>query len=179
MRTRKVQVILNGKDGVISADDFLRTVKNTLSVLGSLDEEPEWTIGEISHSSPLSIELCCDANVAPPNPIVMLLDGLSLLENGPRRPTGFSDTALKRAKRLADPLGNGITSITYVAEDREPVSISQRLAASVDAITHTPSYFSYTEIDGELGQITVHRGKSEFCIYDPITDKHDNVQIQS
>lgn len=170
MRTGKVRVILNGKEGVINVDDFLGIVKNTVSVLDSLDEELEWTVGEISHNSPLSIELRSEAN-ASNNAINILLDGFSLLETESRRPRGFSDVALKRAKRLTSSLGNGITSIAYAAEDRKLVHISQRIAASVDAITHAPSYFSYTEIEGELGQITVHGGKSEFCIYDPITDK--------
>ncbi len=170
MRTKKIRIILNGKEGVISVADFLGIVKNTVSVLGSLDEESQWTIGEISHSSPLTFEVCCKPNVAS-DPTGTFLNGISLLETESRRPTGFSDAALKYTKRLTAPLGNGITSITYADDDREPVSISQRIAASVDAVTHTSSYFSYTEIEGELGQITVHGVKSEFCIYDPITDK--------
>lgn len=170
MPTGTIRVILDGKNDEINAVDFLGLIRDTVSILRSFDEESRWIIASISRKSPLTLDLQSDSeesNAA----VLRFVDNLAVLEKEDRRPRGADDRVLKRLKRISTHLNNGISKLTYVAADREPLHVSQRVAASVDAIVHAPSYESYTELEGELGQITVHGGKAEFCIFDPITDR--------
>jgi hypothetical protein len=50
------------------------------------------------------------------------------------------------------------------------VSVSAALHATIKK-SRPSNYYAVGELRGVLGQITVHRNKHEFAIYDPLTDR--------
>lgn len=166
-REDKVTVTLGGKDDIINADDFVTIVRGTIAVLKSLNAEARWTIGDISRSSPAKLEIQGEKKT-----LERFVEGMSILNSDDvHRPEAFDDTVLKHAKKIVRPLNNGVSKITYRLSRRKEIAVSQRVAASVDALRHSEKYTAYTELEGELGLIHVHGGRSEFCIYDALTDK--------
>ena len=170
MADNVIKIIVGGKDDAIDALDFLKVVRTTISVLDAIKGDTKWLVGNVSRSSPVSIEFVSES-VESPKAISTFVSGIRSLNSEPKRPPGFNELALVRSKKLVRPLGNGISELTLVIEGADPVRVTQHVAASVDAICHAPSYEIYTELEGTLGQILVHGHKSEFCIFDEITDK--------
>ena len=182
MSNKTIKIIVGGKEDAIDVRDFVKIVRYTAGVFDAINDGPRWLVGNASRSSPLSIELKSESEESAKD-ISTFINGMHLLNNKSSglseasglgeasRPAGFDERALKWARRLVQPLGNGISKLTFVAEGETPVTVSLQVAASVDALSHAPSYEAYTELEGILGQILVHGGRAEFCIYDRITDK--------
>ncbi|MEQ8800314.1 MAG: hypothetical protein RJQ08_02225 [Salinisphaeraceae bacterium] len=170
MSKHSVKITLDGESDTISADSFVKIVKNTLSVLRDLHpDSSKWYIGEASHNSPLSIELF-GKEPASAESIGLFLDGMSNLESQPdERPRGFNDLNLTRAKSIVSVLDDSVGSIVYSTPDREePLRVTQRVAASADKVKGKSERTVLTDLEGRLGKITVHGGTSEFCIYERI-----------
>ena len=163
-----IRMLLEGTDDIIGANDFMKVMRNTIGILRLLDNESLWSIMSSSKSSPLDVGLQSMSGGSGAA-IKSFLAGLSLLESESRRPPGFDDRVLARVKRLSAPVGEGIRKLSFVSEGQDPVHVTKHSAASADALIYPPSYEVLTELEGKLGQITVHGGKSEFCIYDPIS----------
>lgn len=167
---KRVKITVGGQDDVIDVRSFLKVVSETVAVLGAVsDDDVKWAIGTVSRASPLNFELVSEspkADVA----VSTFLDGMDALDSDDGRPHGFSDYALKRAKSLVTPLDYGLSSIVFSTDDRDPVRVSQKVAATVDKVKHSPYYYSYTELEGSLDEINVHGSMSQFCIYDALTD---------
>ncbi len=170
MSDGSIKIILDGKDDILSVKDFLSIVRATVNALNTLADGQEWSVGNMSHSSPANFELL-PGNEKSYSSTTLFLDGLERLEKGANRPQKFSDLTLKHVKSLTAPLGNGVTRLSFFSEGRDAVRVSQRVSASADEIARSPTYSQNIELEGILGKITVHGTKSEFCIYDPLTDK--------
>lgn len=163
-----IRMLLEGAEDIIGANDFLNIMSSTIAILRTLDHESKWSIGSASRASPLDVSLHAVSDGAL-GAIESFLAGLASLESKTQRPRGFNDQVLKRVKRLSGPVGAGIKELTFVAEGQSPVRVSKRSAASATDLIYSPSYEVQTELEGRLGQITVHGGTAEFCIYDPIS----------
>ena len=147
---------------------FLGLFRYTVAVLDHITEGNEtWSIGNVSRNTPINIEIEGESS----DPFYSFVDSIKLLQDSGIRPNGFSDIALNKLNRIATPLANGVESIVYRVEGREPTIVSLRLAESIKNIKSPAYYFAYTELEGELGGIFVHGNISEFYIFDPITDK--------
>jgi hypothetical protein len=186
MSKHSIKITLDGENDTIDADSFIKIVRNTLSVLRGLHPDSSgWFVGETSHNSPLNIELFGQDSGASAS-IDLFLKGISYLENQQEeRPKGFNDLALKRTKGIVSVLDNSVTSLVYSTPSlTEPVRVTQRVAASVDKMRSKAHYTLFTDLEGRLGQITVHGGKSEFCIYErtssnPITCVFDPADAEN
>ena len=157
---------MGGKDDVIDVKSFLGIVRDTVSVLDHISSEPvKWVVGKASRNTPLEIEIEGDKS-----PIFSFIDSVNILQSENRRPEILNDAALKRLISITRPLINGMESIVYSTENRDPLHISLELAASIEKVKRPAHYFAYTELEGELGEVYAHRNKFVFCIFDPITN---------
>lgn len=168
MSEGKMKIILGGKDDRIDVKSFLVIIRATIEVLDYIsNEETTWSVGDVSRNTPINIEIEGESS----DPLYSFVDSIKLLQDDGIRPTGFNDAVLDKFSRIATPLANGIDSIVYRVKGREPTSVSLRLTESIKNIKDPAHYFAYTELEGELGGLLVHGNKSEFYIFDPITDK--------
>ena len=165
-----IRMVLEGADDVVDARDFIRIMSTTIAILHTFDAETQWSIMSASKSSPLDVGLH-SASEGSMAAIGIFLSGMSTLEEERRRPRGFDDSVLMKVKRLSKPLGEGVRRLSFSSNGGVPVTVSKRSAATADALIFAPSYDVQTALEGTLGQITVHGGKAEFCIYDPLSGR--------
>ncbi|MEW8508627.1 MAG: hypothetical protein AB2598_18190 [Candidatus Thiodiazotropha sp.] len=166
----KLTITLDGKDDIIDVKSFVEVVRSTIAALDLLEESPgKWAVGKVSHSSPLNLEVL-GIDTSSSNKVGMFLAGVEILENEGTRPSYFNDGVLKNIRKMAKPLSNGMTTLSFSNDEGLQVNASSRLEASASKYLAKKEYYAHTELEGELGEITAHGGKAEFCIFDPITD---------
>lgn len=169
MTERSLKIIVDGKDDVISVDSFLSVVRNSYALLRHLQEEKgQWAVGEVSHNSPLSMELVGRGRTAPSD-ISNFVNGLSAIQSGRGKPSRFDDRALELAKSIAAPLQNGLAVVSFVSDETKPLRISVELSSKATVLIGPKYYYEYTELEGILELIKVHEGKGELGLYDRLT----------
>jgi hypothetical protein len=184
--TDQIEMIIKPREGRLLWSDFRQAVQENIYALGEIGADlsnqeklsGNWRIHHISMQSPLQVLLVHEAGngQAPPaNWLETFADGMTILEQDVEQPPHFSSTALDHIAKLIN-LRDRIESIEYKV-GRKDVIISPRAAANA-AIVHEKlkskrpaHYYSFGELRGELGQITVHGSTSEFAIYDALTDR--------
>jgi|GEM_PF-5878947 len=92
--------------------------------------------------------------------------GLSLLKNEPRRPTHFSNNAIKYAKELAKK-SKGDTKTVFVTSGDISVELTPKVVTNIDALLKESTRELGT-IEGILKMVTI-AGKPRFNVYDVIT----------
>lgn len=182
MTENVLTITIAGKDEDIDVSAFLAILKNTVALLREIETHESnhpprlrWLVTTISKSSPLKMRMAGidEGGGGPPSVVVEpFLNGLKLLEAGDSRPAAFTDAMLDRASRIVKPLNNSIARVVFADEHAlEVVPVSQHISANVERFRLPEHYAEFGELDGELGQITVHKPPYEFCIYDPLTDR--------
>lgn len=187
MSENALTVTIAGRAEDIEVSAFMAIVKNTVALL--LDIEAleskgaprlRWVITHLSKSSPAKLRMAGveDRPIggAPSTPSTRVVEpflrSMRELEEGKRRPEGFSDTMLDRATYIVRPLNGSVARVVYSSDDaKNVVPVSQHISANVDKFRLPENYAEFGELEGELGQITVHKPPYEFCIYDPLTDR--------
>lgn len=101
-------------------------------------------------------------------------DGLDLVERRPERPRFWSDTALRKAKDLAEVLEIDDGSVDHISVklDRQQVEITRKLTAHVNDLIGA-DYTSLGTIEGRLRTVT-EAGGVHFVVQDPLT--HNSVR---
>lgn len=109
-----------------------------------------------------------------PASIKAVNDGLDLVERRPERPRFWSDTALRKAKDLAEVLEVDDGSLDHVSVklDRQQVEITRKLTAHVNDLIGA-DYTSLGTIEGRLRTVT-EAGGVHFIVQDPLT--HNSVR---
>jgi hypothetical protein len=173
---------LRGKDDdYVTAGSFLEVMRETIAILRGIDAESTliWKLKKASIDSPLSLTF-----VAQPRPSVRewkrdvskdyirLFRGLENNDKNLIESDLASEKLLLRAKDMLDVLSNGVASVTFSATDRESVTPTQRVQATVDEVVSTrfSRYSDFAILEGDLQTITV-RGGTSFFITDRITGR--------
>ena len=162
----------------VDVQDFVSIVNNTVELLDHvantmLDEgqhRVRWRVADVSLNSPLSITIFPDTdNLRAGEAISATTQGLRHLEeNATGRPRYFSNEALEAAKKLVNPLGNGVSRLAFISDVDVPFSPTQRVAAHASELLPKPHYEIGT-IEGSLESISVHRQRM-FAIWDVFTN---------
>lgn len=182
MTDNVLTITIAGKSEDIDVSAFLTIVKNTVALLRAIEANEShspprlrWLVTAASKNSPFKMRMAGveergvsgSVNVVSP-----FLTAMRALESGEGRPEGFTDLMLDRATSIVRPLNNSIARVVFADETRsEVVQVSQHTAANADRLRLPDNYTEFGELEGELGQITVHKPPYEFCIYDPVTDR--------
>jgi hypothetical protein len=179
MSEGQLTIRLTGTTETISVDAFLSAVGSAVDLLKEIDAAVSrkrkgtvsWFIAAASMSSPLQVTVRGTSGVEPvmvDEVIRFSVEGLRELEtDGHVVPTYFTDEALEHAKRLVSVLDADIAKIRLTALDVEPVTPTQRVAASADELLPVEREELGTFV-GTLETLTV-RGKTRFMIWDVIT----------
>lgn len=112
------------------------------------------------------------ANVSPammPRIAKTITSGIRTLERSARRPKHFNETALLRLRDLATLRGPEIPAVKISNGIGEPVALSSRLVAHVEAVL-APEHESIGTLEGHLEGLIIH-GKRRFLIYDSLTER--------
>lgn len=174
-------ITIAGKDEDIDVRAFLSVVKNAVSILTDLDETSapdssrlKWVVTHVSKSSPLKMRMAGierGGGSTYRGVVDKFLAGMRSLESGEYKPAEFTDTMMDRALSIVRPLNNSVASVVFSDESSEPIAVTQHVAANVNRFRLPDTYAEFSELEGELGQISVHKAPYQFCIYDPLTDK--------
>jgi hypothetical protein len=170
---------LTGTAETISVASFLSVIDSAVDLLQDIDAAMSrkrkgtvsWSIAAASMSSPLQVTIAgtSEAEPAMVDEIIRFsMEGLRRLEaDGQVAPTYFTDETLEDAKELVSVLNADIARIRFTAPSVEPVTPTQRVAASVDELLPVEREELGTFV-GVLETLTV-RGKTRFMIWDVIT----------
>lgn len=181
MSENVLTITIAGRDEDIDVRAFLSVVKNAVSILSDLDRTSvadssrlNWVVTHVSKSSPLKMRMAGverGGGSTYRGVVGKFLAGMRSLESGEHRPEDFTDTMMDRALNIVRPLNNSVASVVFSDEDTEPVAVTQHVAANVSRFRLPDTYAEFSELEGELGQISAHKAPYQFCIYDPLTDK--------
>jgi hypothetical protein len=179
MSEGQLTIQLTGTAETISVASFLSVIDSAVDLLQDIDAAMSrkrkgtvsWSIAAASMSSPLQVTIAGTSEAEPvmvDEIIRFSMEGLRRLEaDGQVAPTYFTDETLEDAKELVSVLNADIARIRFTAPSVEPVTPTQRVAASVDELLPVEREELGTFV-GVLETLTV-RGKTRFMIWDVIT----------
>lgn len=99
--------------------------------------------------------------------VAAITSGMRLLESEPTRPDHFTDTALERARDLAN-LGVQLGTLA-LGDDRSASPVTEAVAANVGHIL-SPAYQDEGTIEGTLESVNLH-GERYFNVYDVLSGR--------
>lgn len=175
MPKAELTIKVRAREDLVPVRSFLTVVQHALSILKDLEHGPsaeppaEWKVSAASLQSPLSFTIGSDASNSP----ALVREYLAIFEQTESSiesvQSKWSERVLQNAKSLVSVLNDGISQITFATQGTEPVSPTQRVAATVDYFL-APAYEDYGTLEGRLETLSVH-GKTRFNIYDPLTGR--------
>lgn len=176
----KITVTINTRNGSLLWSDFNSAIQNNILAASDVGANltykmklsSTWRVENISMNSPVLVDLeAPEIDGLPDDWTQTFVDGMQSLERSEEIPPGFSKTTINHIAKLVN-LKN-IESIEYKVPGRPAVITTLKAAAHAFAIKDKMPlyYYSNGELKGELGQITVHGTKTEFAIYDQLTDR--------
>lgn len=153
-----------GYDERIDARVFLDALDASTSILYEVDQEFDggslsWyftrlgvgsghaTIVSEWQGNPRSFGSAAEIDAHRQRVVDAFVDGLSLLDEGAEWPPYFNDAAMKATERLVGAIRGDITRITVSRTDGAFVSVTERVAANIKALTSA----SHTEIGSVEG----------------------------
>lgn len=175
--TRKVSFLLEARRGSVSLNTFLSATGVFLSLLHEVEttiskgapKAITWGISDMGIGSTVIVLEPID----PPMPlhtagaiIDTVTTGLIHLEMEPKRPTGFSDRAIRYANRLAFYTHRDFKTITIKANNNT-ASISPRVATNTGALLGKP-IDEFGVIEGVLKMVSI-AGSPRFNVYNSLT----------
>lgn len=181
MSKGQLTIQLTSREGTISVSSFLSAIGSAVDLLQEIDAAMSrkrqgtinWSIAAASMGSPLcmTIEGVSETeDDMAPEVIRHAIEGLRQLEdNIQAAPMYFTEEALECAKKLVSGLNDGIQAIRLSAVDIEPVTPTQRVAASVDELLRG-EHEEWGTVVGALETLTIH-GRTCFSIWDEITGR--------
>lgn len=184
MHTKQITIGIEGKDGKVDVRNFIDIVNNTVAALQQLEKDLsetkeshlKWKIEQVSMRSPIQLTLAgevdTEESVLTVDPVTPFMKDMKKLETGTEQPEYLRGATLRIVERILSYMHNGIGSITFESPGLHAVKPTQQTTAHIGLLTASKivPYSVLTQLDGRLEQISVHGGKSEFCIYDPLTD---------
>lgn len=167
----------------ITAERFLKAVSSFVGLINDVSEAVtaehgafRWVVSVESGSA--VVHFRPEANRAAaslaPAAIKAVNEGLALLERRPERPRFWSDSALRRAKDLAEVIdaAEGALDRVSVKVNHRARDVTRNTSAHVDALFGS-DYKSLGTIEGRLRTVT-EAGGLHFVVQDPVT--HNNVR---
>jgi hypothetical protein len=103
-----------------------------------------------------------------PHFVVVVTEGIALLDKTAERPSYFTDKALEQAKALANLSGSEVP--ISVRNGAAKIPVTRRIAANVDDVLNKPDV-SYGTVEGLLEAVNIHGTNRTFGVYDPLTGK--------
>ena len=100
--------------------------------------------------------------------VLAVANGLSEIQEGPKRPPFFSDAALRHAKDLSRVVGGGVTALA-VRMGTQKIAVTQRIAAHVDELIGG-KVASIGSVEGRLEMLSVH-ASPYFNVYEAISGR--------
>jgi hypothetical protein len=138
-------------------------------------------VGVSSGSLQLRLEAQSVSRKFPASQIPVVLEaiqsGLHAIENGPKRPSYFNDTALANARELASITSGrrgGVDSIR-IRRNGKLENVTTKTLANVDSLFGTASK-AWGSVEGRLSVIS-ERGGLNITIYDDVVEKYIHCNI--
>lgn len=168
---------ITGNKGVIKLPDLVQTISDWLDLLVEVDTSlspnfkptVDWQLKSLSYSSPVQVVVEPVVKEDSPDNRVYVIDtilsGAESLAISNKRPTGFSDKALEKARDLAKSRFNGIDKIEIIADEVDFDYISA-IAENVNVILK-PGRVIFGSVEGLLERMNSH-GDFNFHIFEPI-----------
>jgi hypothetical protein len=178
----EITLIIQTHESDLLWNDFRMVINQTIRAMSDVGANlasrdrlaGTWHIEKLSMDSPTTVTLRHEIEedeVQPLDWMKTYVSGIEQLEQGEERPPAFSESALKHVSRLRDVKGR-VDSIKYITNGQQVIS-SLKTAAHASVvykdIQRPDHYYSYGELRGRLGQITIYGAKTEFGIFDPLT----------
>lgn len=182
----ELTIIVQDEQGRVAVDSFLSVVRSTLGALRAIDmdvsasDQPslKWRIARVSYGSPLELTVAAERKepdqAQMPEIIDPFFQEIKEVDRERAGPVRLSRRALGAMRALGKAITtNGFSRVEFRdAGGRAVIPSAQFGKRAAVAIRTKPQYYMVeTELTGRLGQIIVHGRKSEFCIYDPLTDE--------
>ena len=172
-----IGIKVSGIDGVIYLPDLIQAVNDWLELLIEVDTsispdfKPtiDWKLKTLSYSSPA--QFVAEPVIREDRPdnrgyvINTVLDGMDSLGISSKRPKGFSDKALEKARDLAKIRMNGIERIEIISDDIG-IDYLSTIAGNVDIILK-PGREIYGSVEGRIERLNSH-GEFNFHIFEPV-----------
>jgi hypothetical protein len=178
----EITIVIHARNGRLLWSDFLKVIQKNVTAIRLVGDrlsesgrlEGNWRIEHIAMQSPVAVKVRYEIEGDQQAPIQWMetyAEGVKRLEGSDQQPPDFPDAAIDNFAYLAE-LHDRVEKIEYLLPKSQEVVALPKAAAHAVAIQKTrrpPHYKSYGELQGELGQITVHGGTSEFIIWDRLT----------
>lgn len=168
MRSAHLKLILNSPEGKIPLQSFSAAINKIRAVLQEIDRYASrgeginiWAVTRLSMSSPaqVSIEpLEAKEKLDPMKSVNLTVQGFLALNEKPKRPEGFSDIALKRAREFARLKDIKTIDDIRLENGNLSVSLTGYIVPHVDELIGAPPKESTGSIQGKLDLIDVHTG---------------------
>jgi hypothetical protein len=185
MSSDGLTVRLIGAIDFLSVDSLVLVLDNIAEILRDVESAVsesrpviDWHIAAISFSSPLAVTLSptADPQGYARETITASIAGLRQIERSSEtRPMYFSINALERAKKLVSVLNRDVARLIVVPSEGDAVTVSQRVAANVDALL-PPPHEELGSVEGTLETLSIHEGNL-FAIWDSVTGKRVECHI--
>ncbi len=168
---------ITGNEDIIKLPDLVQAISDWLELIIEVDVslspdfKPtiDWRLKALSYSSPVQIVAESVTKEDRPDNRVYVIDtifsGTESLAISNKRPTGFSDKALEKARDLAKSRLNGIDKIEIILDEMEFDYVSN-IAENVNVILK-PGRVIYGSVEGQLERMNSH-GDFNFHIFEPI-----------
>jgi hypothetical protein len=183
--SREITLIIKTRECQLLWTDFREAIQENILALGDVgaglaDRDKltgSWRIDSLSMQSPATVHLRYETDEEqeiPEDWMETYVNGMAILEGSEEQPRDFPETALRHIAKLTR-LSDRVESIEYLIPGEEKVVTSLKAPAHASVVredirSKRPAhYYSYGELRGVLGQITIHESTSEFAIYDPAT----------
>lgn len=168
---------ITGNKDIIKLPDFFQAINDWLELLIEVDVSlsqdfkptVDWRLKTLSYSSP--VKIVAEPFIKEDRPdnrafvIDTILSGVQSLATSNKRPTGFSDKALEKARNLSKSKSNGIDKIEIIVDEVDFDFISN-IAENVNVILK-PGRVIYGSVEGRLERMNSH-GDFSFHIFEPI-----------
>lgn len=187
MPSARLRLIINSPEGKIPLSAFSKAISKLQRILQEVDERVSkgeghnvWAISNLSMASPaeVSIEpLETKERLDAGRSVGLVIDGLSSLNEAPKRPDGFSDVALKRVREFAAIKDTKTIDDIRLLNGEQEVSVTAHIIANVDELIGVPTKDTLGSIRGRLDIINVHMGL-QVGIYQELDGKYIKAIIE-
>jgi len=181
--TKSQSITLEIAGSRIPADRFRKSINAFLSLIDEVvrdfsgsKHDVRWLVSVSPGSALMHFQPETIGEHLPSDQIPVLLEtihcGIRTIEKTSQRPAHFTDLALKKARKLAELLGDegeGIDSIRiWNNGDKSP--ITTQTLANIDSLFGTAST-DWGSIEGRLSEVS-ERGERHVYVYDRLLDRH-------